>query len=153
MIWLRKLASARDSVLVALDELAGSDDRNGSLVMYQVGSSAIGNLVRTRNKVPINPFPEGQALLKKLRDLAKHFSYAKRLDELHKICKEVGTKPICPKIDKNGTRVMAVWRLVYSMLRLWKALNAYVLRYNRKCATKEKLNGQCIGYVKSTSAC
>ena len=121
--------------------------------MYQVGSSALGNLVRTRNKVPINPFPEGQALLKKLRDLAKHFSYAKRLSELYKICQEVGTKPICPKIDKNGTRVMAVWRLVYSMLRLWKALNAYVLRYNRKCARKEKLIGQCIGYVKSTSAC
>jgi hypothetical protein len=121
--------------------------------MYQVGSSAIGNLVRTRNKVPINPFPEGQALLKKLRDLAKHFSYAKRLSELYKICQEVGTKPICPKIDKNGTRVMAVWRLVYSMLRLWKALNAYVLRYNKKCARKDVLKGQCIGYVQSTSTC
>ena len=121
--------------------------------MYQVGSSALGNLVRTKNKVPVNPFPEDQDLLKKLRDFATHFSYAKRPSKLHKIGHEVGTKPICPKIDKNGTRVMAVWRLVYSMLRLWKALNAYVLRYNRKCARKERLIGQCIGYVKSTSAC
>ena len=32
----------------------------------KVGSSAVGNLVRTKNKREINPFPEGQDLLKKV---------------------------------------------------------------------------------------
>ena len=31
----------------------------------KVGSSAVGNLVRTKNKKEINPFPEGQDLLKR----------------------------------------------------------------------------------------
>ena len=33
--------------------------------------SAIGELVRTRNKVEINPLPEGLDFLKKLRDQSK----------------------------------------------------------------------------------
>ena len=32
----------------------------------KVGSSAVGNLVRTKNKTKINPFPEGQTLLKNI---------------------------------------------------------------------------------------
>ena len=108
----------------------------------KVGSSAVGNLARTKNKRPVNPFPEGQVLLVKLWDLEKHFSYANRLLELYKICVTVAAPQICPKLDKNGIRVMTVWRLVYSMLRLWKALNAYVLEYNKKCTKKEKLPGQ-----------
>ena len=36
-----------------------------------MGKSTIGELMRTRNKVEINPFPEGLDLLKKVRDQAK----------------------------------------------------------------------------------
>lgn len=84
----------------------------------------------------------GLALIAKIRKLATHFSYADRLNKLYVICDSVGAPRICPKIDKNGTRVMAVWRLVYSMIRLWKALNSYVLSYNEACAKKDMLAGQ-----------
>ena len=38
----------------------------------KVGSSAVGNLVRTKNKREINPFPEGQALLKNVLSCSAH---------------------------------------------------------------------------------
>ena len=67
----------------------------------KLGQSGIGQLVRSRNKKEVNPFPEGQELIAKLRTVAKHFSYASRLDKLKAICKRVGVAAICPKIDKN----------------------------------------------------
>ena len=39
----------------------------------KVGKSAIGELVRTRNKIEIKPFPEGLDLPKKLRNQDKWF--------------------------------------------------------------------------------
>ena len=39
----------------------------------KVGQSAIGELTRRKDGEEVNPFPEGLALLKKLRDQAKWF--------------------------------------------------------------------------------
>ena len=58
VVALDALASARGSALTAVDERAESNGRY-VILLYQVGSPAVGNLVQTRNKVPINPFPEG----------------------------------------------------------------------------------------------
>ena len=102
---------------------------------YKLGQSGIGQLVRCAKKKEVNQFPEGQELIAKLRKVAKHFSYASRLDKLHAICSRVGVAAICPKIDKNTTRIMSIWRLLFSMLRLWKAVEQYVAEYN---ATKRK---------------
>ena len=105
----------------------------------KVGSSAVGNLTRSRNKVVQNPFPLGQALLKKARKLAVHFSYAQRINRLFEFCKTYGCKKITPKIDNNGTRIMAVWRLIHSMLTLWKALAAYCRAYNEFKQPKDQI--------------
>ena len=71
--------------------------------------------------------------------MAKHFSYAQRISELHELCRIKGAPPIVPKLDKNGTRIMAVWRLLYSMLRLWKAIIPYVDGFNSKCRKESEL--------------
>ena len=44
----------------------------------KIGQSVVGGLVRTRNKVPVNPFPEGQELMKKAHRLGTYFSYSTR---------------------------------------------------------------------------
>ena len=40
----------------------------------KIGESCTGGLVRTRNKVPINPFPEGLRNMQKCRDQTKFIS-------------------------------------------------------------------------------
>ena len=50
----------------------------GMHVADKLGQSAVGALVRLRNKVPVSPFPQGQALLKKAHAVAVHFSYSNR---------------------------------------------------------------------------
>ena len=94
--------------------------------------SGVETLVRTKKKKEVNPFPAGHALIAKFWTLAKHFSYADRLVALHKICDIVGAAKIFPKLDKCTTRTMAIWRLLWSMIRLRKALDKYVKRYNNK---------------------
>ena len=111
----------------------------------KLGESGVGSLVRTKKKKAVNPFPAGQALIAKFRTLAKHFSYADRLGALYKICDIVGAAKICPKLDKCTTRVMAIWRLLWSMIRLWKALDEYVKQYNNKHKEKERLTRITLG--------
>ena len=42
---------------------------------YKVGSFSVGNLVRTKIKVAINPFPEVNNLISKAHKFLTHFSY------------------------------------------------------------------------------
>lgn len=58
---------------------------------------------------------------------------------MNKLCGTKGAPPIVPKLVKNGTRIMAVWRLLYSMLRLWKAIIPYVDEFNKKCRKESEL--------------
>ncbi len=44
----------------------------------KIGHLAVGGLIRTRNKIQINPFPDGQELMKKEHKLGNYFSYNNR---------------------------------------------------------------------------
>ena len=68
----------------------------------KLGQSAGGALVRTKNKVVVNPFPEGQAVMKKAHDMAVHFSYGNRLKLLHELGKVVPHQPLI-KLHVNGS--------------------------------------------------
>ena len=92
----------------------------------KLGASAVGELVRTKNKVAVNPFSEGKAVVQNATNTAKHFSYgSSRIDKLHDFCKLTNEAPIRPCVIKNGTRVAALWRLVHSLLRMPRALHMY----------------------------
>ena len=57
-------------------QLFGHDrDPSGMHDSDKVAKSAIGDLVRTKDKVQINPFPEGQAIINKAHKMAAHFSH------------------------------------------------------------------------------
>jgi len=53
----------------------------------KLAASACGDLVRSKNKKPVNAFPEGQQLLDIAHKGAVHFSYGNRADELKAIGK------------------------------------------------------------------
>lgn len=93
----------------------------------KVGRSMCGDLTRSKNKVVVNPFPEGQALMAQIKTAATYFSYSTRFDELAVVCDLVpgAVAKIRPKVDLNTTRVSARRRLVLSMIRLHKALDLY----------------------------
>ena len=79
-----------------------------------MGKSTIGELMRTRNKVEINPFPEGLDLLKKVRDQAKWFeSSSKNHNEYDDILQ---SNPHLPSTriqsDLNRTWMCSVYNLV-----------------------------------------
>ena len=44
----------------------------------KLGQSAVGELVRSRNKVKVNPFPEGVAFMAKAHAIGVHFTYESR---------------------------------------------------------------------------
>jgi hypothetical protein len=82
----------------------------------KIGRSAIGDLVRSKNRVPVNPFPAGQALMKKCHSMAVYFSYGKRHTDLLKFTSNVpgGLAQIKLKVDLSDTRVSARHNLLYS---------------------------------------
>ena len=77
----------------------------------KVGQSAIGELVRSKGKQPVNPFPQGVKLVTKNHNLAKHFSIsAKNRMKLEKAIaassdENLPTKKL--KVDHNNTRAAA----------------------------------------------
>ena len=96
----------------------------------KLGASAIGDLVRTKNKVTVNPFNEGKAVLQNATKCATHFSYGPaRLQKLHKFCDLTGEAKIRPAVIKCATRIAAQWRLIYSLLRMPRALAMYAHAY------------------------
>jgi hypothetical protein len=100
----------------------------------KVGDCAMGLLVKTRNKVVLNPFPEGEALYKKMHKLACEFSYGARNLELMDLCKEYGMKEVLPKVDLCGTRMTSLYGLFHANLRLRPAMEAYLARETAKVA-------------------
>jgi hypothetical protein len=93
----------------------------------KIGQSAVGGLVRTKNKTPINPFPEGQALIKKAHALGTHFSYSNRHNTLMSFRLQVKDQPeIRIKVDLNTTRVAAQHNLLHSELQLNRLLRLYM---------------------------
>ena len=55
----------------------------------KLGKVAIADLCRSKNKVIVNPFPEGQAIVAIAHNTATHFHYGKRTSELHKFARMV----------------------------------------------------------------
>lgn len=97
----------------------------------KLGASAIGNLVRTRQKQAVNPFPEGQRIYKLAHKMGTHFSYGERTNKLH-ACAEgivVPQPKIKIQVDLNGTRVAAQHGLFFSELRLNRLLRVYQIKH------------------------
>ena len=97
----------------------------------KLGKSALGGLVRTKMKVEINPFLAGTTLVQRAHKLGTHFGYGNRHEDLMAVGKDLGDCPtIKIKVDYNTTRIAAVHGLLYSELRLCRALKAYDLKYS-----------------------
>ena len=97
----------------------------------KISQSAIGTLVRSKNKTLINPFLEGKELVEKAHAIGVYFSYGERVTNLSTIAKSMeNSANITIKVDKNGTRISAVYRLFHSLLRMHRALKSYELQYD-----------------------
>lgn len=94
----------------------------------KISESAVGDLTRSRNREVVNPFDECDALLKKAHKMAKYFRFQARRSKLFSLATNVqgGFAKIRPQLKLNGTRISARLNEVYSVLRLWKGLKAYV---------------------------
>ena len=97
------------SAQIGLDEeVCGMHDGD------KLGHSAVGNLVKMKDKQVVNPFPDGQALLKKAHALAVHFSYGNRHKDLLHYSTLVQNQPgIKLHVDLNSTRVAAQHSLLF----------------------------------------
>eukprot|EP00966_Prymnesium_polylepis_P318279 7351444-Prymnesium_polylepis.1 len=93
----------------------------------KVGSSAVSDLVRTKNKKPVNAHPGLQSFMKNSHAMATHFSYGSRYDTMFRLAENAGVPFVANKmkIDKNGTRVAARHNLLGSQLPLCNALPLY----------------------------
>jgi len=59
----------------------------------KIGQSAVGGLIRSKNKVQINPFQEGQELMKKAHKLGTYFSYSNRHAQLMTFRQQIKDQP------------------------------------------------------------
>jgi hypothetical protein len=97
----------------------------------KLGQAATGGLVRTRNKIPVNPFPEGVALISRAHKLGTYFGYSTRANDLEEVGKKLGNVPnVKIQVDYNTTRISAVHGLLYSEIRLNRGLKAYDLEFS-----------------------
>lgn len=99
----------------------------------KIGRSAVGTLVRSKNKVQINPFKEGKMLLAKVHNLGVHFQYGDRFPRMIELYGNVEGPdkrklvPNCTiKMDYNKTRVNSSHGLILSVLRLHRPLKCYI---------------------------
>jgi hypothetical protein len=105
----------------------------------KVGRWACGTLEKSKNKIPVDPFPEGQALIQQQHDVAKEYSYSTRLAKLHLCCKEEECPEVKPKLDLNTTRVASQHTLIKTNLRIHKGHNRYVVKHGGSDARVAKL--------------
>ena len=97
----------------------------------KIGLSAVGRLSRTKHKVPVNPFPEGQELMKKAHRLGTYFSYITRHSQLMSFRQQVKDQPeLKIQVDLNTTRVAAQHGLLSSELKLNRLLRLYMTVHN-----------------------
>ena len=74
----------------------------------KLGRSATWQLVHSKNKQTVNPFPEGVRLMKKANDMGTYFSNGKRHDNLMDTGKVLrGIPRIRIQVALNGTRIVA----------------------------------------------
>ena len=90
----------------------------------KVGASAIGDLTRSRNKIVLNPFPEGVALKNKFHKVGTHFSYANRRSALKDAGSSLGVH-LMPDISIKLDRIASAHGLIHSEIRLNRALKMY----------------------------
>lgn len=97
----------------------------------KLGKAAIGALVRTRMRVPVNPFDEGVALISRAHKMGTYFGYSNRQSELSEVGKALGgCADIKIKVNYNTTRIASVHGLLHSELRLNRALKAFDLKFS-----------------------
>ena len=70
------------------------------------GQAAVGELVRSRNKVIQNEFPDDKHLYNVVHKLVAYFIYSDRLDKLHTYCDKTGCVKTKLQLDINKTRVL-----------------------------------------------
>ena len=106
-----------------MDEVEGCDMHDGD----KIGQAAIGELVRTRMKVPINPFTDGKEIVTKFHKMSTHFSSAAKRRELLKaiVARHPDVPDVKVQVDHNDTRVAARHGLLFSSLRMKKAMEIY----------------------------
>ena len=93
----------------------------------KIGQSAVGALTRSVNKVPVNPFPDGQEIMQKTHALGVHFSYSNRHSELLEFRKIIHDQPgIRLVVDLNTTRCAAQHSLLFSEMRMNRLLKSYI---------------------------
>lgn len=96
----------------------------------KLGKVATGALVRSKNKVVVNPFPEGVAFVGRAHKLGTYFGYGNRQNNLETICKNLGDVPIIRiSVDYNTTRIAAVHGLLLSEIRLHRALKSFEIEH------------------------
>ena len=98
----------------------------------KVGDSAIGNLVRTKDKKEVNPFPNGKKLTAKLHAMGVHFSSSPL--NCSKLLAIIDANNDIPngsiKVDFNNTCIAAKHNLYYTCLRMQKAMRMYEMAHN-----------------------
>ena len=103
----------------------------------KITARAFGFLEKSRNKVPIDSFPGGIALVKKSSSCAAHFHYSERWSKLLHCCHVAGCAETIPNLDLNSTRMLAKHLLLYDTLRIEKGRSV------------PKLDGVDVGGIRS----
>ena len=116
-----------------------------SCIGDKIGRSAVGDLIRSKNKQPVNPFPEGQALMKIAHAMGVHFSYLNRHAKLLEFRKMIPDQPVLKlKVDLNETRNAARHGLLYSEMRMNRLLKAYIAAQASSIVQPEQADWQSL---------
>lgn len=104
----------------------------------KLGKAAIADLVRSKNKSIVNPFPEGQLIVAIAHNAATWYHYGKRTSELHKFARMVpgGCAEIKLKNDLSTTRVSPRKTMINTILRMHKALRMHAAAHPDSPANK-----------------
>lgn len=123
-------SSMQDFADLAVARVLGFEEE-GCLMHNEdkTGKWAIGVLERTKNKVVVDGFPQGKALIEKVRSACKEFTYETKRKELHGAC--LVCVPNSPqlnmKFDHNGTRVAAIKTMLGPPLRMINGMKLYIV--------------------------
>jgi hypothetical protein len=95
----------------------------------KIAESMVGKLVRSCNKTPVNPFPEGLGICKIVKDVIKLFHHG-HISELHQYCTpDTGNCAMLRlNCSENATRVTGTWKEFHDTLRMFPAIEWHALK-------------------------
>ena len=95
-------------------------------VSDKVMAMMLGQLFRSRNCRRVDPFNDGEALVKTHHNRAVELSYGERVSHMMELCESRGLKGLKPRVNHSTTRISSTFLMLSRQIQIWAGNDEYI---------------------------